>query len=149
MGLIFRSALPEELEWDNRAEDVALSLDAIKRCLSNMLTAVDRDTPQTKNRLTPHNLPMQERTTFQEPPWFWFTLLELGFLLLTDEYRREYMRRYVSNVQDWEQVDDEDCWGVNYTEPTAQIRGTIETILHIWGKVQPEKEQDEITKLIP
>ena len=29
VGLIFRSALPEELEWDNRAEDVALSLDAI------------------------------------------------------------------------------------------------------------------------
>jgi len=59
------------------------------------------------------------------------------------------MRRYISNVQDWEQVDDEDCWGVNYTEPTAQIRGKIETILHIWGEEQPEKEQDEITKLIP
>jgi len=49
MGLIFRSALPEELEWENRAEDVALSLDAINRCLLNMLTALDRDTPQTKN----------------------------------------------------------------------------------------------------
>jgi len=48
MGLIFPSALPEELEWDTRAEDVALSLDAIKRCLSNMLVAFDRDTPQTK-----------------------------------------------------------------------------------------------------
>jgi len=59
------------------------------------------------------------------------------------------MRRYVSNVQDWEQVDDEDCWGVNYTEPTVQIRGKIETILHINGEKQPEKEQDEITKLIP
>jgi len=33
VGLIFRSALPEDLEWDTRAEDVALSLDAIKRCL--------------------------------------------------------------------------------------------------------------------
>ena len=30
VGLIFRSALPEELEWENRAEDVALSLDSIK-----------------------------------------------------------------------------------------------------------------------
>jgi len=59
------------------------------------------------------------------------------------------MRRYVSNDQDWEQVDDEDCWGVNYTEPTAQIRGKIETILHIWGEEQPETEQDEISKLIP
>ena len=27
--------------------------------------------------------------------------------------------------------------------------GKIETILHTWGKEQPEKEQDEITKLIP
>jgi len=148
--------LPEELEWDDQAEDVALSLDAIKRCLSNMLTALDRDTPQTKDGLVPHSLPMQEPTTFQEPPWLWFTLPELGFPLLTDEYRRpkhpeieEYMRRYVSYDQDWEQVDDEDCWGINYTEPTAQIRGKIETILHIWGEEQPEKEQDELTKLTP
>ena len=37
MGLIFRSALPEELDWNIRAEDVALSLEAIKRCLLNML----------------------------------------------------------------------------------------------------------------
>ena len=49
MGLIFRSALPEELEEENRAEDVALSPDAIKRCLVNMLTALDRDTPQTSH----------------------------------------------------------------------------------------------------
>jgi hypothetical protein len=61
----------------------------------------------------------------------------------------EYMRRYISNDQDWEQVDDEDCWGVNYTELTTQIRGKIETILHIWGEEQPESEQDEITKSIP
>ena len=59
------------------------------------------------------------------------------------------MRRYVSNDEDWEQVDDEDCWGVNYTEPTVHIREKIETILHTWGEEQPEKEQDEITKLIP
>jgi len=59
------------------------------------------------------------------------------------------MRRYVSNDQDWEQVDDEDCWGINYTEPTAQIREMIETILHTWGEEQPEKEQDEVTKLNP
>jgi len=122
-----------------------------------MLTALDRDTPQAKNGLAPHiNFSIQESTITQEPPWLWFTLPELGFPLLTDENRRpihpeieEYMRRYVSNVQDWEQVDDEDCWGVNYTEPTAQIRGNIETILHIWGEEKPEKEQDGITKLIP
>jgi len=72
--------------------------------------------------------------------------------LLTDEYRRpihpeieEYMRRYVSNDQDWEKVDDED----NYTEPTAQIREKFETILHTWGEEQPEEEQDEVTKLNP
>ena len=47
-----------------------------------------------------------------------------------DEYRRpihpeieEYMRRHVSDDQDWEQLDDEDCWGVDYTEPTTQIPG--------------------------
>ena len=107
VGLIFRSALPEELEWDNQAEDVELSLDAIKRCLINMLTALDRDTPQTKDGLAPPYLPKQEPNTFKEPPWLWFTLPELGFPLLTDEYRRpihpeieEYMRRYVSNDQD-------------------------------------------------
>jgi len=106
VGLIFRSALPEELEWENRAEDVALSLDSIKRCLINMLTALDRDTPQTKDGLTPHYLPKQEPNTFQEPPWLWFTLPELEFPLLTDEYRRpihpeieEYMGRHVSNDQ--------------------------------------------------
>jgi len=115
-GLIFRSALPEELEWENRAEDVALSLDSINRCLINMLTALNRDIPQTKDGLTPHFLPHQEPNTFQEPPWLWFTLPELGFPLLTDEYHRpihpeieEYMRRHVSEDQDWEQIDDEDC----------------------------------------
>jgi len=156
VGLIFRSALPEELEWENRAEVVALSLDAINRCLLNMLTALDRDTPQTKNGLAPHNLAIQESTSIQESPWLWFTLPELGIPLLTDEYRRpihpeieEYMRRNISKDQDWEQVDDEDCWGVNYTEPTTQIRGKIETILHIWGEEKPELEQDETTKSTP
>jgi len=121
-----------------------------------MLTALDRDTPQTTKELATHNRSIQESTTTQEPPWLWFTLPEFGFSLLTDEYRRpihpeieEYMRKYISNDQDWEQVDDEDCWGVNYTEPTAHIRGNIEAILHIWGEEPPETEQDEITKLIP
>jgi len=31
-SLIFRSALPENLEWDTRTEDVALSLDAYSSC---------------------------------------------------------------------------------------------------------------------
>jgi len=76
--------------------------------------------------------------------------------LLTDEYRRpihpeieEYMRRYVSNDQNWEQVDDEDCWEINHTEPTAQIRKKMETILHTWAEERPEKEQNEVTKLNP
>jgi len=74
VGLIFRSALPEELEWETRAEDVALSLDAIKRCLSNTLVALDKDTPQTKNGLALLiNLSTQEPITNQEPPWLWFT----------------------------------------------------------------------------
>ena len=38
---------------------------------------------------------------------------------------------------------------INYTEPTAQIRGNIETILHTWGEEQPDKVQNEITKLTP
>ena len=59
------------------------------------------------------------------------------------------MRRHVSDDQDWEQVDDEDCCGVDYTEPTAHIREKIVTILHIWGEEQPETEQAEITKLTP
>jgi len=63
MGLIFRSALPEELEWGNRAEDVALSLDAINRCLVNMLTALDRDTPQTTKGSVTHNPSIQESGT--------------------------------------------------------------------------------------
>ena len=116
-----------------------------------MLVALDRDTPQMKNGLSlPLTFSTQELMLTQRPPWLWFTLPELGFPLLTNEYRRpihpeieEYMRRYVSNDQDWEKVDDEDCWGMNYTEPTSQIREKIETILHTWGGEQPEEEQDE------
>ena len=79
MGLIFRSALPEELEWNNRAEDVELSLDDIKRCLINMLGALDRDTPQTKKGLAlSTNSPTQEPLISQEPPWLWFTFREQG-----------------------------------------------------------------------
>ena len=78
VGLIFRSALPEELEWDTRAEDVALSLDAIKRCLSNMLVVLDMDTPQTRKGLAlPINFSTQESIINQESPWLWFTLPEL------------------------------------------------------------------------
>jgi len=73
-----------------------------------------------------------------------------------DQYSRllhpeieEYMRRYVSYNQDWEEVDDEDCWKINYTEPTAQIKAKFETILNTWGEEQPEEEQDEVAKLIP
>jgi len=96
-----------------------------------MLVALDRDTPQMKGRLSfPLICTAQEFMMAQEPPGLWFTLPELGFPLLTDEYRKqihpeieEYMRRYVTNDQDWETVDDEDCWGVNHTEPTSQTQG--------------------------
>jgi len=95
--------------------------------------ALDRDTPQMKVGMSlPLICTAQELMTAQEPPWLWFTLPELGFPMLMDEYRRpihpeieEYMRRYVTNNQDWEKVDDEDCWGVNYTEPTSQIKEKI------------------------
>jgi len=46
-------------------------------------------------------------------------------------------------------VDYEDCWGINYTEPMAQIKVKIETILYTWGQEQPEEEQDEVAKLNP
>jgi len=63
------SALPEEQDWSSRAEDVALSLDAIKRCFTNMLVALDRDTPQTKQGpALPTNSPTQEPRIYQEPP---------------------------------------------------------------------------------
>ena len=88
MGWIFRSALLEELEWESRAEDVALSLESIKRCLINMLTVLDRDTPHPKDRLPPYSPPHLEPNTAQEPPWLWFTLPELGFPLLMNEYLR-------------------------------------------------------------
>ena len=121
-----------------------------------MLTALDRDTPQAKDGLTPHFLQHQEPNTFQELPWLWFPLPELRFPLLTDEYRssihpeiEEYMQRHVPDDQDWEQVDDEDFWGVDYTEPTAQIRKKIKNILHTWGEEQPGTEQAERVKLSP
>jgi len=45
-GLIFRSGLSEDLEWDTRIENVALSLDAMKQCLTNMMVALDRNNPK-------------------------------------------------------------------------------------------------------
>jgi len=52
-----------------------------------MLVALYRDTPQT---CTGISLPLvwteQEATVAQEPPWLWFTLPELGFPMITDEY---------------------------------------------------------------
>jgi len=56
------------------------------------------------------------------------------------------MRKYVSNGQEWEEADDEDCWGVNYTEPTVYMKAKIESILCTWGEEQPEAEQDEAAK---
>jgi len=114
-----------------------------------MLVALDRDTPKTKHGLAlPINFSKQELIINQEPPWLWFTLLELGFPLLTDEYRRpihleieEYMRRYVSNDQDWEKVDDEDCRGINYTEPTAQIEKRLRTSSTHGGRNNPKKHR--------
>ena len=47
-GLMFRSAFPEDLEWDTRAEDVALSMDAIKWCLTNMLVALTETPPKRR-----------------------------------------------------------------------------------------------------
>ena len=59
------------------------------------------------------------------------------------------MRRYVTDEQDWENADDEDCWGVNYTEPTTEIKEKIEFILHTWGGEHPEEEQADWRKPNP
>jgi len=122
-----------------------------------MLVALDRDTPQTKQGPAhPTNSPTQEPSIYQGPPWLWFTLPELGNPLLMDQYSRPlhpeieaYMRKYVSNGQEWEEVEDKDCWGVNYTEPTAHMKAKIESILYTWGEKQPEAEQDEGAKQTP
>ena len=50
------------------------------------------------------------------------------------------MRRYISNDQDWEQVDDEDCWGVNYTEPSTLIKERIDQgLLTIFIKIKAHR----------
>jgi len=76
--------------------------------------------------------------------------------MLTDAYRRlihpeieEYMRRYVKIDQDWEKVDDEDCWGVNCTEPMTEIKEKIESILLTWGWKHPEEEEADMIKPNP
>jgi len=119
--------------------------------------ALDRDTPQTKQGpALPTNSPTQEPSIYQELPWLWFTLPELGFPLLLDQYHRPlhpeieaYMRKYVSMGQEWAEADDEDCWGVNYTEFTAHMKAKIESILYTWGEEQFEAEQDEAAKQTP
>ena len=122
-----------------------------------MMVALDRYTPQMKTGLSlPLTCTPQELMTAQEPQWLWFTLPELGFPLLTDECHKqihpeieECMRRYVTNNQDWKKVENEDCWGMNYTEPATQIKEMIETILYTWGVHQPEEIQDQMQKMIP
>ena len=124
-GLIFRSAL----EWDTRIEDVALSLDDIKRCLTTMLVVLDGDTPQIKGGLEfPLICTAQDSTMTQEPLWLWI---------------------YVKIDQDWEKVDDEDCWGVNYTEPMTEIKEKFESILLTWGGKHPEEEEADMIKPNP
>jgi len=87
-----------------------------------MLVALDRDNPQTRVGMAfPLVCTEQEAIAAQEPPWLWFTLPELGFPMITDEYHKpihpeveNYTRRYVTDEQDWETGDDEDCWGMNH-----------------------------------
>jgi len=119
----------------------------------NKYTGVPRGTPLTKQGLEPPtNSPTQEPNFYQEPPWLWFTLPELGFPLFLDQYRRplhpeieEYMRKYVSKGQEWEETDDEDY----YTEPTSHMKAKIESILYTWGEEQPETVQYEAAKQTP
>jgi len=126
----------QDLSIVTRVEDVALSMDAIKSCLANRLVALDRDTPKTKvNMALCLACTKREIITAHEPPWLWFTLPELGFPIIMDEYQRaihqeveEYMRRYVKEKQDWKTEHEEDCWGINYTGPTTDIKGGPEPL---------------------
>jgi len=95
---------------------------------------------------SPNHSPTQEPSIYQEPPWLWFTLPELGFPLLLDQYCRPlhpeieaYVRKYVSKGQEWEEADDEDWWGFDYTEPTAHIKAKIESILYTWERNNPRQ----------
>ena len=47
------------------------------------------------------------------------------------------------------QVDDEDCWGVDYVAPTPHIREKMTAILHTWGGEQPETAQVVAIKSSP
>jgi len=103
-----------------------------------MLRALYRDTPQTRTGIALSlACTEQEAIAAQEPPWLGFTLPELRFSMITDDYHRSvhpevenYMRRYhVTDEQDWETVNDEDCWGMNYTGPTKEIKGKIDSLL--------------------
>ena len=47
-GLIFRSVLPEDLEWDTRTADIELSLDVIKRCWLGKLLSLSITIPRKK-----------------------------------------------------------------------------------------------------
>ena len=141
-GLMFWSALPENLEWENRANDVALLLDTVNRCLAHMLVAFYRDTPQKRTGISlPLDWTEQEAAVAQEPPWLCFTLPKLGSPIITDENKRpmhpevkNFMRRYVTDEQDWETVDYE---GMNYNGPSVQIKGKIDSLLHKWGGGDP------------
>jgi len=81
-----------------------------------MLVALDRDTPQTRVGIAfPLVCIKQEAITAQECPWLWFTFPELGFPMIKEEYHKpihpevgHYMRRFVTDEQDWETVDDDD-----------------------------------------
>jgi len=53
------------------------------------------------------------------------------------------MQRYVTDEQDWVQVHDEDCCGMNYTEPATEIKNKTESILYSWGGGHPEEQQAE------
>ena len=105
--------------------------------------ALDRDTPQTREGIALFLVCTEQGIiAAQEPPWLSFTLPELGFPMITDKYHNlihpevaNYIPSLVTDEQDWETVDDEDCWGKNYTRP---MKGKIDSFLHTWGGEDPE-----------
>jgi len=106
LGLVMRSALPEEIEktcHHNLISDSTLTLPHIQRCLEDMMQEMGisaADAPTSGVTIAPIRL--------------WFTAPELGHLLIDDNYDRllhpmvgPFLREYLSRHEDMDDEDDE------------------------------------------
>jgi len=62
-------------------------------------------------------------------------------------YQSTSFTSHVTDGQDWETVDNEDCWGMNYTLLLEEIKEKTDSLLQTWGGGDPvEKEEARINK---